>query len=98
MSHLHAAALRIDLHINESRSLKAKRGVLRPLLSRLEKLRISVAEVDHQDHWQLATIAVAVVAADSARLIETVETVKRIVYSDPRVDVTAVGISHLEEP
>ncbi len=97
MSHLHAAAVRIDLHINESRSLKAKRSVLRPLLARLEKLRISVAEVAHQDHWQLATIAVAVVAADAARLTETVETIKRIVYSDPRVEVAAVEVFHLEE-
>ncbi len=94
---LHAAAVTIGLHINESQSLKAKRAVLRPLLARLEKLRISVAEVAHQDHWQQATIAVAVVAADAARLIETLETVKRIVHSDPRIDVTDLVVTHLEE-
>ena len=65
MSSLHAAAVRIELHINESQSLKAKRSVLRPLLARLEKLHLSVAEVDNQDSWQVATIAVAVVAADA---------------------------------
>jgi uncharacterized protein YlxP (DUF503 family) len=98
MSHLHAAAVRIELHINESQSLKAKRAVLRPLLARLEKLRLSVAEIGHQNSWQVATIAVAVVAADAGRLTEVVETVKRVARSDPRADVTSIEISHLEEP
>ena len=98
MSTLHAAALRIELHINESQSLKSKRALLRPLLIRLERLRLSVAEIAHQDSWQLATIAVAIVAADAGRLGEVVETVKRIAYSDPRIEVTSIEISHLEEP
>lgn len=95
---LHAVAIRIGLHINESQSLKSKRSVLRPLLARLEKLRISVAEIGHQDSWQQATIAVAVVAADAGRLSEVVETVKRIAYADPRIEVISVEVSHLEEP
>lgn len=98
MSNLHAVAIRIGLHINDSQSLKAKRSVLRPLLARLEKLRVSVAEIGHQDSWQEATIAVAVVAADAGRMGEIIETVKRIAYSDPRVEVTSIEISHLEEP
>lgn len=98
MSSLHAVAIRIGLHINDSQSLKSKRSVLRPLLARLEKLRVSVAEIGHQDSWQQATIAVAVVAADAGRMGEVVETVKRIAYSDPRIEVTSIEISHLEEP
>ena len=94
---LHAAALTIRLHINESQSLKAKRAVLRPLLARLEKLHLSVAEVGNQDSWQVATIAVAVVAADAGRLTEVVETVKRVARSDPRMEVTSIDVSHLEE-
>lgn len=95
---LHAAAVRIALHINESQSLKAKRAVLRPLIARLEKLRLSVAEVAHQDSWQEATVAVAVVAPDAGRLIEVIETVKRVAHSDPRIEVASIVISHLEEP
>ena len=97
MSSLHAAALRIELHINESQSLKAKRAVLRPLLARLEKLRVSVAEIEHQDSWHVAAVGVAVVAADAGRLGEVIETVKRVAYSDPRVEVMSIALSHLEE-
>lgn len=95
---LHAVAIRIGLHIGESQSLKSKRAVLRPLLARLEKMRLSVAEVGHQDSWQLATIAVAVVAADAGRLGQVVESVKRVAHSDPRIEVMSMEISHLEEP
>ncbi len=98
MSSLHAVAIRIGLHINESQSLKSKRSVLRPLLARLEKLRVSVAEIGHQDSWQEATIAVAAVASDAGRLAGTIETVKRIAYADPRIEVTSIEVSHLEEP
>jgi uncharacterized protein YlxP (DUF503 family) len=95
---LHAAAVRIELHINESQSLKAKRAVLRPLVARLEKMHLSVAEVDHQDSWQRAAVAVAVVAPQAGRLGEVIEAVKRVAYSDPRVEVLEVVVSHLEEP
>ena len=97
MSSLHAAAIRIDLHINESQSLKSKRAVLRPLLARLEKMHLSVAEIDHQDSWQLAAVGVAVVAPQAGRLIEIIESVKRVAYSDPRVEVVGISVSHLEE-
>ncbi|HLE38748.1 MAG TPA: DUF503 domain-containing protein [Acidimicrobiia bacterium] len=98
MSGLHAAALRIELHINESQSLKAKRAVLRPLISRLEKMRVAVSEVDHQDAWQFATIGVAVVAPQRRRLDEMIESVKRALYADPRLEVVEVSVSHLEKP
>ena len=98
MSSLHAVAIRIGLHINESQSLKSKRAVLRPLLGRLEKLKVSVAEIGHQDSWQQATIAVAVVAADAGRLGEGIEAGKRLAYADPRIEVTSIDTSHVEEP
>ncbi len=98
MSPLRAAILRIELHINESQSLKAKRAVLRPLISRFEKMRLAVAEVDHQDSWQFATLGVAVVAPQSGRLDEVIESVKRTLYADPRLEVVEVAVSHVEEP
>ena len=97
MSPLRAAVLRIELHINESQSLKAKRAVLRPLIARLEKMRLAVAEVDHQDTWQFATLGVAVVAPQTGRLDEIIESVKRVLYSDPRLEVVTVAVTHVEE-
>lgn len=72
--------------------------MLRPLVARLEQLRVSVSEIDHQDAWQLATIGVAAVAPQAGRLDQIIETVKRVANSDPRLEVVAIEVSHLEEP
>ena len=59
---MHAAAVSFDLHVPASRSLKAKRAAIRPIVDGLRhRFKVSVAEVDHQDQWQRATIGVAVV-------------------------------------
>jgi uncharacterized protein YlxP (DUF503 family) len=51
-----------DLHLPGCHSLKDKRGVLKPLTSGLRRaLNVSVAETGHQDAWQRAEIACAVV-------------------------------------
>ena len=48
-----AAALRFELHIPGSESLKEKRAVLRPLIEGLRRqLSVSVSEVGYQDTWQ----------------------------------------------
>ena len=66
---VHAAAMSFDLHVPESRSLKAKRAAIRPIVDGLRhRFRISVAEVGHQDQWQRAEIAVAIVAESDGRV------------------------------
>jgi len=56
----------IELQIPESASLKDKRRVLKSVVSRVrQKFNVSIAEVDHQDSWQLATLAVVCVSADA---------------------------------
>lgn len=45
-------------------SLKEKRSVLQRILTRLKKkLNVSVAEVEHQDTWQLTKIAIVTVSS-----------------------------------
>ena len=52
-----------DLHVPESRSLKAKRAAIRPIVDGLRhRFRVSVAETGHHEQWQRAEIAVAIVA------------------------------------
>lgn len=54
-----------DLHLNECRSLKDKRRVLKSLKDRLHhRFNVSVAETDHHDLWQRAELACCVVAVD----------------------------------
>jgi len=57
----------IHLNIPANRSLKGKRRVLKPLMARVRKdFNVSIAEVGHQDAWQIATLGVACVSVDSA--------------------------------
>jgi len=59
--------LTLEFQIPGCTSLKEKRSRLKPLLSRLHReFNISVAEVDHQDAWQAAVIACAIVSNDPA--------------------------------
>ena len=69
------ALLEVELHIAEARSLKEKRMVLRRLKDRLKPFNVAVAEVEHQDLWQRAGLAVVTVstATDAVdRLLESV--------------------------
>ncbi len=55
--------LRFRLAIYEALSLKDKRRVVKSLKDRLAgRHNVSIAEVDDLDHWQAATLGVALVA------------------------------------
>jgi len=57
--------LTLQIHIPSCGSLKEKRGRLKPLINRLRKeFNISVAEIDHNDIWQTATIGCALISTD----------------------------------
>jgi uncharacterized protein YlxP (DUF503 family) len=59
--------LTLELQIPGCTSLKEKRSRLKPLLSRLHReFNISAAEIGHQDAWQAAVLACAVVSNDAA--------------------------------
>jgi len=58
--------LTLQIHLPGCSSLKEKRSRLQPLLTRLHReFNISVAEVEHQDVWQSATIACALVGTQA---------------------------------
>ncbi len=57
--------LKIWFVLRESHSLKDKRRVVKGLKERLfHRFRVAVAEVDHQDTWQRATLGVAAGGTD----------------------------------
>ena len=64
--------LTLDLHFPGARSLKDKRQALRSLMTRLRNdFNVSVAEVEHQDLWQRARLAVVSVNTDHGHLDAT---------------------------
>ncbi len=57
--------LQVELTIPSADSLKAKRQVLRSLKDRIRRnFNVSVAEVDENDQWQSAVLAVVVASND----------------------------------
>jgi uncharacterized protein YlxP (DUF503 family) len=59
-------SLRVRLLVRESRSLKDKRQVVRSIKDRLRNgFNVSVAEVDAQDHRQLAVLGLAMVSNEA---------------------------------
>ncbi len=54
---------KIKLRLPENLSLKGKRRVLKSITSQVRgKFNVSIAEVDDQDLWQLATLGVSFVS------------------------------------
>jgi hypothetical protein len=58
------ALLSVELHVPGSRSLKDKRMVVRRIKDRLKKFNVAVSEVEHQDLWQRAGLAIVTVSTD----------------------------------
>jgi uncharacterized protein len=82
------ATLRLDLHIPASQSLKAKRSVLNHVKDRIRaRFNAAVAEVDHQDLWQRATLGVAVVGAEAGVLDRVLHDILSSVESEDRLTV-----------
>ena len=76
--------LRVHLHFPESGSLKAKRAELNSIKAHLRQRHgASVADVEHQETWQRATLAVAVVGHSAAATRERAQDVVR--YLDTRL-------------
>lgn len=58
--------LHVECSLPGTQSLKDKRRILRSLLDRLHhRFHVAVAEVDHQDSWRRAGLAVACVSTDA---------------------------------
>jgi uncharacterized protein YlxP (DUF503 family) len=73
------AMLECDVLLGDVRSLKQKRAVLRPLLARLRRLEVSVAEVGDADVHRRAVVGIAVASGQPAAARRVLEECERIV-------------------
>jgi uncharacterized protein YlxP (DUF503 family) len=65
----HLGVLSVAVHIPAAQSLKDKRHVLKSLKDRVrDKFNVSVAELDGQDKWQVATLGFAMINSDNRYL------------------------------
>ncbi len=70
-------AVRLELELPFSSSLKDKRQTLRSLKDRLRRKNVSVVEADHQDLWQRSTVELALAGIDRRALEEKREEIRR---------------------
>jgi uncharacterized protein YlxP (DUF503 family) len=78
--------LQAKISIPAAQSLKDKRMVLRSLKDRMmNKMNISVAEVDFQDIWKSAQLAVVTVAAEKDVVEKRLADVRDFIHSNPEI-------------
>jgi len=70
--------LTMELRLEHAHSLKEKRHLVQGLKDRLRhKFNVAVAEIDHQDVWQRATVAAVTVSADHTRAEQVLQSVEK---------------------
>ncbi|MCZ6514359.1 MAG: DUF503 domain-containing protein [Acidobacteria bacterium] len=68
----------LEIRIPYAHSLKEKRAVLRKLRDRLRsRFNLAVAELDHQETWQRATLGVVSISSSRRNLEQVLESVLR---------------------
>ena len=77
---MNIGALRVRLRIPENHSLKGKRMVVRSVTSQVKnRFNVSIAEIDDQDMWQVATLGITCVSNDSRHVNETLSHVMNFI-------------------
>jgi uncharacterized protein YlxP (DUF503 family) len=85
---MYVGSLSVDVLLGDVRSLKQKRGVVRPILAELvRKYPVSAAEVGDQDLHRRALLGVAFVSGDAAHCREVLEACERLIAGRPEIDV-----------
>jgi uncharacterized protein YlxP (DUF503 family) len=74
----------------DSRSLKAKRSYVRPIVAAVRRLEVAVAEVGAQELYGRTQIGVAAVAAEAAHVGEVLDACERLIAARPEVELLSV--------
>ena len=84
---MNVGVCRIGFRLPENLSLKGKRRVLKSITTRVgNKFNVSVAEVDDQDLWQLATLGISCVSNSKRHANEVLSKVVDFI-TDSRFEV-----------
>ena len=73
---MHVGVCTLTIRIPENQTLKGKRRVIKSLSSRIRnKFNVSVAEVESNQAWQLATLGITCVSNSASHAEETIQNV-----------------------
>ena len=89
----------VELHVHGSRSLKAKRGVVRSIVSRVRsRFNVSVAEVGGQDTWQRAVLGLSVSGSERVRVRQSLDRVVAFIDSLHLAEIRASDVEIVDLP
>jgi uncharacterized protein YlxP (DUF503 family) len=74
----------------DSRSLKAKRAYVRPIVAALRRYEVAAAEVGALELHGRSEIGVAVVGAESSHVTQVLDSCERLVAGRPEVELLTV--------
>jgi len=79
----------MDVLLGDVRSLKQKRGVVRPLVAELRRRYpgVAVAETGHLDLYRRAEIGIAVVSATASNATQVLDECERLVAARPEIEL-----------
>ncbi len=90
------------IQLPEARSLKDKRRVVKSIIERVQnRFNVSIAEVDGQDLWQVASIGIVCVSNSAPHADETLQHVIRFVDGNLQrgyLGQVHTEILHMNEP
>ena len=94
---MHVAAMRVELRIRDAHSLKEKRRVLKSLVADVGKQHpIAIAEVDHQDLWNRASVGVAAVSSSPGQVERMLRAVEKDIDNWDGIELLGTATSYLE--
>ena len=84
----HLGVLSVAVHIPAAQSLKEKRSVLKSLKDQVRnKFNVSIAELDGQDKWQVATLGFAMINSNNRYLDSCLANILAFIEGFGRLDV-----------
>jgi uncharacterized protein len=87
-----------DLLLGDVRSLKEKRGVVRPIVAELRRrFEVSAAETGDHDLHRRAEVSVAVVAGDHGHVVEVLAGCERLLAGRPEVELLSTRTRVLDD-
>ena len=86
---MNVGVCRIELRLPENQSLKGKRRVVKSIIAKLQnRYNVSVAEINNQGLWQLATLGITYVSNHRRHADETLSSVVKFVRENyPDVEI-----------
>jgi uncharacterized protein YlxP (DUF503 family) len=85
----HVGLLTVNLFLGACQSLKDKRMVVKSLKDKAAaRFNVSVAELDGQDKWQVASLGFAIVGADSRYVEQSLQSIVSMIEDNYEVEIT----------